>query len=486
MKVSFILIITIFILHIPSISSQTPSIEMRGVWVATVGNIDWPSKAGLSSKEQKKEIIEILNYYQSHNYNTIFLQVRPCSDVFYHSKIEPWSKYLTGIQGKKPHYDPLKFWINEAHKRDLEIHAWINPYRITQSSKDQLVSNHPAMLHPDWVLEYAGKKYFNPGIPEVKKYLVNVVSEIIDNYKVDGIHFDDYFYPYPKGTDVFPDSLTYQQYNIKSLSLDDWRRENVNQTIKELHQVIKEKSAFIQFGVSPFGVWRNQKEDGRGSMTNAGVTNYDHIYADVLTWMQNGWVDYVVPQIYWTNENMAVPFDHLVDWWAQNSSNCNVFIGHAIYKVNSQEGAWSDSAQIVKQIQKVRVTPKVEGSVFFSHNQLQKNQLGVADSIQMMYESPSLIPNIQTNNEICACTVNNIKQKKKVLKWNLKSKKSVKYSAIYVLLPGGEKQLFALVHKKRIKMTEIQSKYSDVIGVQITVVDRHNKESIGSEIIYLN
>ncbi len=485
MKVRMMPIFIICVLHIISIKAQSPSVELRGVWVATVSNIDWPSKAGLSIKQQKEEIIKILDYYKSKHFNTIFLQIRPCSDVFYKSDLEPWSKYLTGDQGQNPHYDPLKYWIKETHKRDIELHAWINPYRITQSKSDSLVAEHPAIKHPEWVVEYGGKKYFNPGLPEVSTYLVQVVKEIIENYDVDGIHFDDYFYPYPRLNETFADSATYQKYNVQSLSIDDWRRENVNRTIKDLHDIIKNHDQYLQFGVSPFGVWRNQKDDSKGSITNAGITNFDHIYADVLTWMREDWVDYVVPQIYWSTENKAVPFNHLVDWWAQYSCDKNVYVGHAIYKVNSKDGAWRDSTQINQQISKARTTNNVSGSVFFSHNQLVKNELCVSDSINQLFSYPALIPVNKSVKYEFKNRVDQIKHRKHRFKWKCESSKDVKYYVVYGIKRGGAKQLVMFTHKRKLDIENVKALLEDIIGIQISIVDLHNMESIGSEIVYL-
>lgn len=234
-----------------------PKYEFRGVWVATVNNIDWPSGQGLSVEALKKEALDLLDLHQSHGMNAIILQVRPCSDAFYFSEIEPWSRYLTGIPGKapEPFFDPLHFWTEEAHRRGMELHAWLNPYRIAQNTSEPLAGNHIAFTHPDWVISYANKLYFDPGIPATRTYVTRVVADIVRRYDIDAIHFDDYFYPYPAG-EPFPDDASFAQFN-RAFTLDQkdhWRRENVDILIKMLNDSIKSIKPWVKFGISPFGV----------------------------------------------------------------------------------------------------------------------------------------------------------------------------------------------------------------------------------------
>ena len=278
--------------------------ELRGVWVASVINIDWPSKKGLSVEQQKREYISVLEDVKRWNMNAVFVQVKPTGDAFYPSKYSPWSEYLTGTQGVNPGYDPLKFMIDEAHKRGIEFHAWFNPYRLTMKGKststESLSKDNIGRKKPEWTVVYGGQLYLNPGIPEVNDYVIDSIVEVVRNYDIDGVHMDDYFYPYKVKGQEYPDDAQFRKYGGKFADKGDWRRNNINKLVEKLHREIKKQNSSIAFGISPFGVWRNASTDpGRGSETQAGVQNYDDLYADILHWMDKGWIDYVVPQIYW-------------------------------------------------------------------------------------------------------------------------------------------------------------------------------------------
>ena len=278
-----------------------PPSEFRGVWIATVDNIDWPLPKQYDVEEQKKEFIRQLDMHQRNGMNAVVVQVRPATDAFYPSQYEPWSQWLTGKQGRPPapYYDPLQFMIEETHKRGFEFHAWLNPYRANFSiGKASIAPNHITRLHPEWFLSYGGKQYFDPGNKEGQQWVTTVVRDIVKRYDVDAIHMDDYFYPYRIAGKEFPDYKTFQQYGA-GLDKDDWRRSNTDSIIVALSRVIKEEKPWVKFGISPFGVWRNQDKDPLGSPTQAGQTNYDDLYADILLWTKNGWIDYVVPQLYW-------------------------------------------------------------------------------------------------------------------------------------------------------------------------------------------
>ncbi|KAI9549746.1 hypothetical protein GHT06_004004 [Daphnia sinensis] len=280
--------------------------EFRGVWIATVANIDWPASGLDSYEKQKKDFIAILDYYKKLNFNAVIVQIRTAGDAFYPSKYAPWSKYLTGKEGQAPQTqeNPLTWMIQEAHSRGLEFHAWLNPYRATFDLKTDLLSpNHDFHKHRDWMVKYGPKYYYNPGLPEVKNHLTAVIKEIVDNYDIDAIHFDDYFYPYKIAKETFPDQTTYNKFKNQGQTQDDWRRQNVNDLIQAVHTTIKTSKPWVQFGISPFGVWRNQAMDPKGSPTRAGQTNYDDLYADPMTWMKNGWIDYLIPQVYWSMEH---------------------------------------------------------------------------------------------------------------------------------------------------------------------------------------
>ena len=355
--------------------------ELRGVWVASVSNIDWPSKPGLSVEKQKAEFISILNNVKSWNMNAVFVQIKPESDAFYPSKYAPWSRYLTGTQGVNPGYDPLKFMVEEAHKRGIEFHAWFNPYRLTATGgREKLSSESIGKKKPEWTVTYGGKVYLNPGIPEVNNYVVNSIVEVVKNYDVDGVHMDDYFYPYKVKNQEYPDSAQYQKYGKKFSNVGDWRRNNINTLIEKLRKEIKKENPNVEFGISPFGVWRNDSTDpARGSATKAGVQNYDDLYADILLWMNKGWIDYVAPQIYWNQGHKSAEYNTLVKWWSKyaGQSNTNLYIGQAAYKTNE----WKDAKELINQINFNRNYPEVKGSIFFSYKSLLTNPKNVTNSL---------------------------------------------------------------------------------------------------------
>ena len=361
--------------------------EFRGVWVATVDNIDWPSKGNFNSDSQKIEFIKLLDMHQRNGINALIVQVRPAADAFYPSSYEPWSEWLTGKQGSppQPYYDPLEFMINETHKRGMEFHAWMNPYRATFSIlKSSISPTHITRIHPEWFLDYGDKRYFDPGNKEVQQYVTNIVKDMVSRYSIDAIHFDDYFYPYRIPGREFPDNAKYLQYG-NGLNKDEWRRSNVDSIILMLSRTIKKENKYCQFGISPFGVWRNADKDSvDGSNTKAGQTNYDDLYADILLWLKKGWIDYVAPQLYWEFGHKAAPFETLVEWWGQHTYGRNCYIGLGIYKANSNI-AWKDPGQLPRQIEKLRKVPNIQGMIFFSSKAFDKNPNGWNDSLRNNY-----------------------------------------------------------------------------------------------------
>lgn len=356
--------------------------EMRGIWVATVLNIDWPSKKGLSVESQKQEFIKILDNVKEWNMNAVFVQIKPVGDAFYPSKFSPWSEYLTGKQGENPGYDPLKFMIEEAHKRNIEFHAWFNPYRLTMSGGiDKLSNDNIGKQRPDWTITYGGKLYLNPGIPEVNDYIVKSIMEVVENYDIDGVHMDDYFYPYKVKGEIYNDEEQYNKYGSNFLKVDDWRRDNVNKLIEKLYSSIKHKNKNIEFGISPFGVWRNISTDSvRGSNTKAGIQNYDDLYADILYWMKKNWIDYVAPQIYWNQGFKIAEYNTLVDWWSKyaKETKTNLYIGQAAYRIKD----WEKDDELINQIKYNRKSEEVKGSIFFSYSSLVKNPKGILEKIK--------------------------------------------------------------------------------------------------------
>ncbi|MEY4279552.1 MAG: hypothetical protein RL377_1556 [Bacteroidota bacterium] len=418
----------------PSIEDKNV-FEFRGVWIATVVNIDWPSKRGLSNEAQKNEFIELLNMHQKNGMNAIIMQIRPAGDAFYPSNLEPWSEYLMGQQGLPPNpfYDPLSFMISETHKRGMEFHAWINPYRaVFNTSKSSVAPNHLTKTHPEWFVTYDDKKIFDPGLPEVWQHTNRIVRDIVTRYDIDAIHLDDYFYPYKVPGKEFQDEATYKKYG-RGLNKEDWRRSNCDTIIKQLSATIHSIKPGVQFGISPFGVWRNKSKDPKGSNTKAGVTNYDDLYADIMLWLNKGWIDYVVPQLYWEHGHALADYDELVNWWNEHSYKSNLYIGHGIYRAGTTTN-WKNSNEIPYQIKSMRALNNTRGSAYFSSNSFKNNPNHWNDSLQNnYYRKPALLPTMpwRVQYEMNAPLVT--KQSEKTYQIEIADIKKVKQFAIISL-----------------------------------------------------
>ena len=307
--------------------SAYPKREFRAAWIQSVNG----QFRGMPTEKLKQNLIGQLNSLQKAGINAIIFQVRPEADALYASRLEPWSRFLTGVQGKapEPYWDPMQFMIDECHKRGMEFHAWINPYRTKTTLKSELAPNHVYNIHPEWFVTYGDQLYFDPALPESRRHICMVVSDIVSRYDVDAIHMDDYFYPYPiKGKD-FPDDASFARFGGGFSNKGDWRRSNVNVLIKKLHETIREIKPWVKFGVSPFGIYRNESRDPLGSQTK-GLQNYDDLYADVLLWAREGWIDYNIPQIYWHIGHPVADYETLVKWWARNTENRPLFIGQSV------------------------------------------------------------------------------------------------------------------------------------------------------------
>jgi uncharacterized lipoprotein YddW (UPF0748 family) len=374
-----------------------PPAEFRAVWIASVDNIDWPSKKGLAVDSQKAEFIHILELHKQNGMNAVVVQIRPATDAFYPSPYEPWSEWLSGVQGKPPvpYYDPLQFMIDETHKRKMEFHAWCNPYRADfKIGKASIAPSHITRLHPDWFLEYGDKKYFDPGNKQAQAFVVEVIRDITERYEVDAVHFDDYFYPYRIAGKEFPDSVSFARYG-KGMNKDNWRRSNVDTIICQLFTTIRSVKPWVKFGISPFSVWRNADKDPRGSNTKAGQTNYDDLYADILLWLQKGWIDYVAPQLYLEIGHKAIDYETILNWWSKHTYGKHCYVGLGIYRAGIND-AWKDSTQLTRQIQLLRNTPNMHGMVFFSSKSFNKNPNGWNDSLRLNYfKEPVLIPEMK-------------------------------------------------------------------------------------------
>ncbi|SNR67616.1 Uncharacterized lipoprotein YddW, UPF0748 family [Maribacter sedimenticola] len=401
-----ILIICILLFHSCGVFKtyeKHPKTEFRGVWIATVVNIDWPKNGNDTSKKQKEDYLKILDFYQKENYNAVIVQIRAAGDAFYDSEFAPWSRFLSGEEGKAPEWntDVLDWMIKEAHLRGMEFHAWLNPYRATFDENFEVLSkSHDYCTHPEWMVHYGKKNYYNPGLPEVQKRFSEIVGEIVTNYDIDAIHFDDYFYPYRIKDEIFNDSTAFKTYAKPNQNLEDWRRSNIDSLVLQTHRTIKSIKPYVQFGISPFGVWKNKTTDPSGSNTKAGQTTFEDLYADPLLWMKNGWIDYLAPQIYWSMDLKAAPHATLVDWWANNSYNTNIYIGNGAYKVkNNSDPAWNNPKELPQQLELARKTPEVFGNIMFSAKSLMNDNEDVVNAIRKdFYKVPALTPSFSSLN----------------------------------------------------------------------------------------
>lgn len=373
-----------------------PKYEFRAVWIATLENIDWPSKRNLSVDEQKAEFIRILDMHHRNGMNAVFVQIRPAADAFYPSQFEPWSEYLNGKQGLAPvpYYDPLQFMIEETHKRAMEFHAWLNPYRaVFNIYKSSVSPTHVTRTHPEWFFTYGDKKYFNPGEPAVVNYITNLVKDLVQRYDVDGVHMDDYFYPYKIANRDFPDDITFRKYG-RGLSKAEWRRANCDSVVKSVHDIVFQTKPWVKFGISPFGVWRNSNIDPAGSDTRAGLTNYDDLYADILLWLRKGWIDYVAPQLYWEIGHHLCDYETLLEWWTKHTYGKHLYVGHGVYRVfENPTKPWRNPNELPNQIKLLRDYPEIQGSAFFSSKNFERNPNGWSDSLRFnYYKYPAIIP----------------------------------------------------------------------------------------------
>lgn len=385
-----------FLIGLQSFSQTTA--EFRGVWIATVDNIDWPQRGVTNPANQKAEFIRLLDLHHRNGMNAVIVQIRPSADAFYASPYEPWSQWLTGTQGKAPFpfYDPLQFMVTEAHKRGMEFHAWLNPYRANFNIRSASIApDHVTRTHPEWFLTYGGKKYFNPADKQAQQFVINVVRDIVKRYDIDAIHMDDYFYPYRINGVEFPDAASYKKSGSR-LSKDDWRRSNVDSIIRQLSIAIKQEKPYCKFGISPFGVWRNKTSDPDGSNTKAWQTNYDDLYADILLWLKKEWIDYVAPQLYWEIGHKLADYTELVDWWSRHSYGRHVYIGHAVYKATEKSIAWKNPSELPDEIKLLREYPTLKGSIFYSSKSFDRNPNGWNDSLRNnYYRSRATIPEME-------------------------------------------------------------------------------------------
>lgn len=373
-----------------------PKREMRGTWIASVANIDWPARQGMCEDSLKLEMRAILDNAVACNLNTVVFQIRPTSDALYRSSYEPWSHWLTGEQGAEPCLDPLEFVIGECDKRGLSVHVWLNPYRVWLDRKNiELATHkdHPYHKYNDWVILYDKIMLLNPAKPEVREYVCNIVAEITRDYDIDAIHMDDYFYPYKVAGKNFPDDADFKADPRGFKNKENWRRDNVDLIVKQISDTIKAIKPWVEFGISPFGVWRNASVDPKGSDTRAGQTNYDDLYADILKWEREGWIDYVAPQIYWHMGFRLADYRTLAKWWNDNAYGTPLYIGHALYRINpnSSTQEWRSAMEIVRQIKLNRTLENIGGSMLYSAKFLADRHISKT-LVDNVYRHMSLVP----------------------------------------------------------------------------------------------
>lgn len=481
-----------------------PKYEFRGVWVASVNNIDWPKSGDTNPESQKADYIRLLDMHQKNGMNAMIVQIRPAADAFYPSTYEPWSQWLTGVQGQppSPYYDPLQFMIEETHKRGMEFHAWLNPYRAVHNlGSSSVAANHISRIHPEWFLNYGDKKYFDPGNKEAQKFVVDVVRDIVKRYDVDAIHMDDYFYPYRIPGKEFPDAASYARSGSK-LSKDDWRRSNTDSIIQAISIAIKQEKKLVRFGISPFSVWRNKDKDPvRGSDTRAGQTNYDDLYADILLWLKKGWIDYVTPQLYFTIGHSKVDYAKMVDWWSRNSFGKHIYIGHGIYKVEEKEAGWNNPNELPNQIKQLRRYPNVQGSIYYSSRLFDKNPNGWNDSLKdNYYRYPALLPPMRwIDNEkpwppIVERTITQDSVIQLIVKPDPRNRIEIKYYVVYQYATDSHSETFGNVPKYISRFVTLPAgfEFKEVLSSKhfsyryvITAVGKNNNESDLSEIAIL-
>lgn len=512
--------------------------QLRSAWVSTVSNLDFPSKSGLTQEDFKAEFYKVLEDFQELNLNAVTLQVRPMNDTFYKSNLNPWSQFLTGQQGKDPGWDPLKWMIEETHKRNMEFHAWFNPYRVAHAFQwdkptedvmkeelGKLAGNNFAKMHPEYVVRFDNKLILNPAAPEVQNFIKDTIVEVVKNYDVDAIHFDDYFYPYkvtrkdPKtnqnSTYLFgdrgEDKAYFEKYGKGFKDIKAWRISNIDNMIKSVSEAIKKEKPYVKFGISPFGIWGHYNNHPAGSIEGEGShtpvsssASYDDIYADTRKWVKQGWIDYITPQIYWSFAQTAAPYGELADWWANvvKGTNCQLYIGHANYKYtdnSSWDKDWQNPNEIGNQLKFNSQYKEIQGSSFFSLKHLRLNKFSVTDIIKNEYfNTKALVPTMPwlDNKAPNAAKALTVVAKGKALELNWKDDAS-NDSVYYVVYRFDGEKIGDLENPKNIVTTirrnigQVELKYldnevqlSNSYTYAVTAVDRLHNESKAIEGVY--
>jgi uncharacterized lipoprotein YddW (UPF0748 family) len=470
-----------------ALAQQPPKREFRGAWIASVANIDWPSKGGLPAVEQQQQFIALLDNLQSIGCNAVIMQIRPVGDALYASKLEPWSHYLTGKQGEPPfpYYDPLVFMIEETHKRNMEFHAWFNPYRaLMDNKKNPNPASHVTRKHPEWIVNYGGQSLIDPGIPAAREYVISVITDVVKRYDIDAVHMDDYFYPYPVKGQSFGDSKSFAKYG-QGMGLADWRRNNISLFVSLLNTSIKNIKPYMKLGISPFGIWRNTDKDPEGSPTKGGLTTYDDLFADVLQWMQKGWVDYMMPQLYWEHSHRVAAFNILMPWWYGHCYKRHVYYGLGAYRMlDAKTGPFTSEHEILWQIRDIRGQCPNSGYAFFSATNFSKSRpalKALRDSLAQQYgKLPALIPTMPWLDSIPPAAPL-VKVSGNTLKWAVSNPK--KEQLRYVVYRFANNEQIDLERIDRIVSIQQEEEFTDTDAKRrkatyvVTAMDRLWNES---------
>lgn len=498
MKPIFFFLLPAFFSFIVYPQSMYPKRELRGAWIATVANIDWPSSPDSSSGVKIKELVEIFERLSASGINAVFFQVRTECDALYKSGFEPWSYWLTGRQGKEPSpfFDPLLFAVDEAHKYGIEFHAWLNPYRAVKSEGEYVISqNHISVTHPEWILSFPGSKgdykMLNPGIPAVRDYITSIAADVARRYKVDGIHFDDYFYPYtPKISNE--DSVTFIESGKKFHNLDDWRRDNINLLIAQVYDSLNSINPEIKFGISPFGVVKNKYAG------TSAFESYSVLYSDPLDWIRQKSIDYLVPQLYWEIGHSRADFAKLLPWWASVSKDVSLFAG--IYSSRMTDPEYEgDNAEIGKQIKMVRSTVNVQGMAFFSAKTITRNFSGFADSLRENYfKYPALLPSILWKDSIPPKPPENMtvtgNSSRREIKWNSPHQAQdgdtagrfviYRFTSDHMFNLNDPKYILHITKGMQNSFIDNEEIFSEEIVYLVTSLDKFSNESNPAEFIF--
>ena len=458
---------------IAAMSQNAPKREFRGAWLHTVYQDGYARRTTAQNQAFLRAQLDSL---RAAGVNAVLFQVRPQADAFYDSPHEPWSCYLTsGGKAPKPYWDPLAFMVKECHDRGLELHAWLNPYRVTAGAKQVPPAGHIYHKHPERFVRYDGKLYFDPALPANREHIVRVVSDIVERYDVDGIHFDDYFYPYPVKGKEFPDEKSFRKYG-KGMKRADWRRANVDSLISAIHAAIADgPKPWVRFGVSPFGIWRNAKTDPRGSATS-GLENYDGLYADVLLWAEKGWVDYLLPQLYWELDHKAAGYRVLIDWWAENTCGRHMYIGQDV-------GRTMKSGELDTKMELQRRRPEIAGHCWWPGYSVSDNTGGIARELSGRHQRyKSLVPSYPWIRSEGPWPLENVRFEGEKLSWDAPATEGVAEDAVRFVVYRFDTPVCDINRTEAIVEVTPRNEFLAVTPgyYVVTALDRANNESAPS------